>query len=277
MVFNDSLHGLLAPVSKGQRLIIVHAGGEQGFIPNAYVRFKSQQKTGDYHDDMNYANYEKWIKERLIPNLPPKSVLVIDNAPYHNVVLNKAPTASSRRDIMISWLKQNLPAEHFSNIDFSSLHKPDIYNIIIPLKPQKPKYKIDSFLQAHDHTVLRLPPYHPELNPIELIWATVKNWVATKNVTFKMDDVIKLADEKFADISAEDWRKRCQHVQHIEQEFMRTEGLLDGGQEIIIHLGEDSGESTESSEFSSEDEYDFPGEPATEDVAGSSASVASVA
>ncbi|PNF17397.1 hypothetical protein B7P43_G02982 [Cryptotermes secundus] len=51
------------PVSKGQRPIVIHAGGDQGFIPNAYVRFKSHQKTGDYHSDMNYTNYEKWLKE----------------------------------------------------------------------------------------------------------------------------------------------------------------------------------------------------------------------
>ena len=81
---DDTIQGLLSPMSKGKRLIIVHAGGEQGFVPNAYIRFKSHQTTGDYHSDMNYANYEKWLKERLIPNLPQNSVIVIDNAPYHN-------------------------------------------------------------------------------------------------------------------------------------------------------------------------------------------------
>jgi transposase len=68
---DDSISGLLAPVSKGQQLIIVHAGSNQGFIPNAYIRFKSHQTTGDYHSDMNYKNFEKWLTERLIPNLPP--------------------------------------------------------------------------------------------------------------------------------------------------------------------------------------------------------------
>jgi transposase len=44
-------------------------------------------------------------------------------------------------------------------------------------KAYKPKYK--SFLvfeitAANGHTVLRLPPYQPDLNLIELIWADVK-------------------------------------------------------------------------------------------------------
>lgn len=32
---------LKKPISKGQRLIIVHAGGERGFVPNALLIFKS--------------------------------------------------------------------------------------------------------------------------------------------------------------------------------------------------------------------------------------------
>nr|CAH7729963.1 unnamed protein product [Callosobruchus chinensis] len=35
-------------------------------------------------------------------------------------------------------------------------------------------------------TVLRLPPYHCELNSIELVWAQVKNEVERKNTTLKL-------------------------------------------------------------------------------------------
>lgn len=41
---------------------------------------------------MNFNNYVKWIREKLMPNIPPNSVIVVDNAPYHNVQLNPAPT-----------------------------------------------------------------------------------------------------------------------------------------------------------------------------------------
>lgn len=40
---------------------------------------------------MNVANFEKWMTEKLLPNTPPNSVAVIDNAPYHSVHANKAP------------------------------------------------------------------------------------------------------------------------------------------------------------------------------------------
>jgi hypothetical protein len=40
---DDTLHCLLAPVSKGQRLIIVNSGGEQGFVYNIKVTPKNRR------------------------------------------------------------------------------------------------------------------------------------------------------------------------------------------------------------------------------------------
>ncbi|KAG8317432.1 hypothetical protein J6590_026582 [Homalodisca vitripennis] len=37
--------GLKNPISKGKRVIVLHAGSEDGFIPNAWVMFESGKKT----------------------------------------------------------------------------------------------------------------------------------------------------------------------------------------------------------------------------------------
>jgi hypothetical protein len=50
---------------------------------------------------MNATNYRKWLTEKLIPNLPPRSVLVVDNAPYHNVQFNKATTSQTTKAKMM--------------------------------------------------------------------------------------------------------------------------------------------------------------------------------
>jgi hypothetical protein len=50
-----------------------------------------------------------------------------------------------------------------------------------------------------------LPPCHPELYPIDKMWAMIKNWVAVKNVTFQLQDVRKLAEEKFSSITKDEW------------------------------------------------------------------------
>ncbi|KAK9704332.1 hypothetical protein QE152_g28361 [Popillia japonica] len=59
------------------------------------------------------------------------------------------------------------------------------------------------------------------------IWATVKNWVAARNITFKLADVETLANEKFAAISIEEWASVCNHVDKIVEEYMQNEHLID--------------------------------------------------
>lgn len=75
--WSDDSTGLHQPISTGERLIIIHAGGENGFIKNALQTWNSKQRKGDYHKEMNFTNFEKWLREKLIPNLPQKTVLVV--------------------------------------------------------------------------------------------------------------------------------------------------------------------------------------------------------
>ncbi|XP_072401180.1 uncharacterized protein [Diabrotica undecimpunctata] len=250
---DESTKGLFSNISKGQRLIIVHAGGDMGFIKNGLLIFKSGSKSGAYHSEMNSDNYGKWLQEHLLPNLPANSVLVFDNAPYHSIQLERAPTSNSNKNQMIEWLMQK-------NISFTpSALKPELYEIIKYHKPHHVKYKFDEILRAHGHIPLRLPPYHPDLNPIELIWATVKNNIRQKNVTFKLTDVQKLAEEEFTNIDANEWRKRCYHVIKKEDEYMDSEIVADNATQIapiIINLDSDSS-STEFSSSEDEDEENY--------------------
>ena len=38
----------------------------------------------------------------------------------------------------------------------------------------EPTYVIDEIARKHGHEVMRTPPYHPELQPIETCWGVVK-------------------------------------------------------------------------------------------------------
>lgn len=237
---DNTTNGLLSTISKGNRLVILNAGGEMGFIPNCLLIFKSGTKSGDYHDDMNSQNYEKWLSEKLIPNLPPNSVIVCDNAPYHNIQLQKPPTSNSRKADMIDWLTSK-------NITFSTnLHKPQLYEIIKYHKRQHIVYKFDKLLEEHGHVALRLPPYHPDLNPIEMIWAQVKNNVAKKNVSFKIDSVKTLTEEEFASVTVQDWMKCCQHVVQAEDSYLQHEIRVDVVTENLIITDSDSETSGDS-------------------------------
>jgi hypothetical protein len=47
-------------------------------------------------------------------------------------------------------------------------------------KPQYETVAIDRMLTDHGHTMIRLPPYHLDLNPTEKIWGIVKTRIAAK-------------------------------------------------------------------------------------------------
>lgn len=180
---DSSDKGFHKNISKGQRLIVVHGGGSNGFVENALLIFKSGLKTGDFHDDMNFENFSKWLQERYLPNLPINSVVIVDNASYHNVQVEKVPNMSSRKGDMLSWLQHhNIAAD-------SKLYKAELYSLIKLHKADNIKYRIDEIITKAGHTVLRLPPYHPDLNPIEMIWGAVKNAIASRNVTGKKESV----------------------------------------------------------------------------------------
>lgn len=98
IVFTDETYLLRKPLSKGE-LLIVGAGNENGFVPGSYLRWTSTSKSGDYHDDMNFNNYKKWLQEQLLCNLPQNSVVVLDNAPYHNAQEEKCPTSTTRKSM----------------------------------------------------------------------------------------------------------------------------------------------------------------------------------
>ena len=232
--------GVLKSDSTGARWIIVHAGGEMGFIPNAQLIFKSQSKSGDYHDDMNKTNFMKWLKEKLIPNLPPNSLIVMDNAPYHTVTVNKAPTTNSSKADMQNWIK----SKGLSYLP--TMVKAQLSEIIKDHK-EAPIYEADQLLESHGHKVARLPPYHCDLNAIEFMWSLLKRRVASKNVGQEASSIVKLAEEAFRSITAEDWQKQCEHVRHLEDKFYQTDGCMDAEiDKFIIELNDESDTESDS-------------------------------
>ena len=69
-----------------------------------------------------------------------------------------------------------------------------------------------TLLQEHGHQVLRLPPYHCDLNPIELIWVDLNQYVASNKSTFKSSDVRQQIKGGFSQMDKAKWEKICQHV-----------------------------------------------------------------
>jgi hypothetical protein len=119
----------------------------------------------------------------------------------------------------------------------------------------KPTYVVDEMLRAHGHSSIRLPPYHAELNPIELIWSQLKGYVGRKNLNFRLSDVQNLVTEAEASITSEHWAECCSHVEKIEAEYWRSENIQDELDPVVISFSDDS-----SSCDNSDDETDTASE-----------------
>lgn len=186
---------------------------------------------------MNATNFKKWLVEKLILNLPSNSIVVMDNAPYHCVKMNKPPTMSSKKQTMQEWIKSN----NLCYLD--TMTKPELYEII-KMNKKADVFEADDILKQHGHQVVRLPPYHCDLNPIELIWASVKRKVAETNVGQSKTEILDLAQNAFQAVTAATWKAHCEHVKRLEDEYRNDDVELEN---FNICLGSDSDPSSDSS------------------------------
>lgn len=135
--------------------------------------------------------------------------------------------------------------------------KPQLFSLIKAHKEQHKTYSIDKILSNHNHSVLRLPPYHPDLNPIEMAWAAIKGYVSSKNVNWSTGKVIELVKEKVAVMGAPEWGRICQKIKDIEAEYVKSDHVVDlVTDEFVIFADDDCDTDEESSDDDDGHDYD---------------------
>ena len=208
------------PTGKGERLIIINAITKCGWVPGAKLVFKSTRKTGDYHGQMNWDLFKKWFTEMLLPNIPDHSLIIMDNAPYHNIISEHSPPSpqSSKKKIK-AWL------EHNKIYCRDDCLKPELVEVLKKLAPE-PIFAVDEIAAAYGHKVLRTPPYHPELQPIETCWGVAKNHVA-RNCDFTVKNLIKQLDCGFNKVTPKTCAKIIKKVREVEDEFWTADIKMD--------------------------------------------------
>lgn len=210
------------PSGKGERLIIMDAITDQGWVEGARVVFKSTRKTGDYHGQMNGELFQQWFGEHLLPHLPEPALIVMDNASYHNILAaHSAPTPVCSKAKIRTWLEANgMPCR-------DDCLKVELVEMLNKLAPA-PSYVIDELAAQSGHEVLRTPPYHPELQPIETCWAVLKNEVA-RHCDFTMDNLKQQLERAFDKITAQTCQGIIKKVRTIEDRFWQEDALMDQG------------------------------------------------
>ena len=122
----------------------------------------------DYHDSMDGESYKCYLEKSICQNIPKHSVIVIDNAPYHSKNTENYPTSKWQKQQFVDWLTEK-------NITFpDKALRAELWTLVKSEREKFPDKVMETVAKEYGHEILRLPPYHCELNPIELAWAAEK-------------------------------------------------------------------------------------------------------
>lgn len=216
---SDNHQNMAKPLIE-RRIVILHAGNEKGFISGALMLGICSDSVGDSNIQISTEQYHTWLCHQLIPNLPTNSVLVIENAPHNTQVLEKAPSFFSSTE-MKAWLIQK--EIHFD----VTATMPELDEIIQVNKNRLTEYTVDKMLRDKGHSVIRLPPFHPDLNPGNKIWSQINNYVAENTVAMNEITLRNILQEKIKTIKQDEWKNVRDQAVMSELKYQQVEIQVD--------------------------------------------------
>ena len=175
-----------------------------GWYAPAYAKFHAPlRRKKDYHACFDSKWYNNWF-EKVCKSLQQdgyRCLFSMDNVSYHN---------STR----LNELKHLKKADLFQQLKAGSVaagFDPTFWDQF-PTKVSLVQYleSVDDLVDTtvvtiaatYGHKVAYTPPYHSDLQPIEVVWAIVKQQVAAKyHIDVTMDEVLANMDEAFASLS----------------------------------------------------------------------------
>lgn len=214
------------PAGKGERFILLNAITKEGWVDGAQLVFQANRCTGDYHGSMEEKNFTKWFTTQLFPNIADNAVIIMDNAPYHNMFHeDNVPLLTSKKVILQEWLIDN-------NIDFDkNFLRVQLIDLINKHRPPK-VFKLDHMLRndpmykARNIEILRTPQYHPELQPIEKCWAVMKQYIA-QHCDFTLEGLRKNLAIAWTKISSDTMSGIMEKMTYWEKRHFEQDNLLD--------------------------------------------------
>ncbi|KAF6212607.1 hypothetical protein GE061_013133 [Apolygus lucorum] len=220
---------------KSNQAIIVAASSSSGFLIGTERIFRRKKTSTTYH--ITGLEFENWVKDSLLPNLTPKSVVVMDNSPCHSEKVNKQPSKYATKPEMIAWLGENkLPAR-------PGMVKAELWKLIENHRSED-GYRVDAVLNSAGHSVLRLPPHHEELNPLEFAWVEVKSHVSAGG----LQTLEQLTVSRALQSCKKNWPEFWSRVEELEKEYWSTDGPIEDIQDDIVEHMYIYGDMKESDE-----------------------------
>jgi hypothetical protein len=156
------------------------------FVRNANIT----PDTIDYHGNFNADIFEKLFKKlgkRLHEEFS-GCIIHMDGAKYHFRTKDPHPTTNTKHEDMLKWcLNKSKQEERKASGDRKILptlpegrteyRKAELYEYSKQFK-QKKVYETVRIANSFGFEVMKTPPYHCEVQPIEGVWGIVKNQIA---------------------------------------------------------------------------------------------------
>lgn len=214
------------PSGKGERFIILSAVTKDGWVDGTQLVFQANRRTGDYHGSMDEENFTKWFTTQLLPNISDNAIIIMDNAPYHNMFLeDNVPPLTSKKVALQKWLMDN-----DITFDEASL-RIQLIDLINQHRPAR-LFKLDHMLQNdplykdRNIEILRTPQYHPELQPIEKCWGVIKQYIA-QHCDFTLEGLRKNLETAWTKVTSDTMVGIMDKVAYWEDRHFEQDSLLD--------------------------------------------------
>ena len=108
-------------------------------------------------------------------------------------------------------------------------------------------YVIDEMAKEHGHTVLRLPPYHCILNPIEKRWSYHKHLVLMESTVRTEQEALETCKDKFQQIPGTNLSNFFKNAEAEEEGFWKRDGLLENlHPQVLIPLYDEDDEEDDN-------------------------------
>ena len=154
----------------------------------------------------NASNFLQWWEHQLLPNLTQPSLIIVDNAKYHRAYPPGYPKSTDKKEFYVAFcLMEGIPITDTDTL-------PILKAKVAEFKKQH-KMQCEVLAEQQGHKVVFTPPYHSDLQPIELFWAKLKGNIGRKYDSNTTMAILKQRlDEEFE--AALGWHENIEGMIH---------------------------------------------------------------
>lgn len=168
------------------------------------MQYKSSPKTDFYFfDESRFGTHSKighaWFKKGNRP-------LVKVKLGFENFYVYSAVNSCNGKDFSLIMPKLNTKCMNIFLEEFSKAHKD---KEVVFVMDGAAWHKSQSLVVHKNITIIILPPYSPELNPVERLWLYMKNKFIKNRIYDSIEELYEAVDNFFIHINQEIIKNIC--------------------------------------------------------------------